>query len=223
MSNPYLLAADNSPALLPLLRENPSLARGQDEHGYSLIHAAASYDHLDLLRALVGEFHVPVDLKDEDGETALFVVETVDAARVLVQELGLDPKITNDDGLTAKEKIEAEGDWPGVTQFLAGIEAAGGSGGSASGSAGVETNGEVAAPMEIPPAPDGLQVRVGTMLEPEETSQEMDAEFRQRIEELAARPDFDTPEAQAQLRQLIRDAVTDQELSEDRNVRPRQG
>ena len=77
--NPFLLAADNSPELLPLLRENPALASAQDDHGYSLIHAAASYNHLNLLRTLVRELHVDVDLKDEDDETALFVVETPDA------------------------------------------------------------------------------------------------------------------------------------------------
>ena len=86
--NPYLLAADNSPELLPLLRSNPALASSQDEHGYSLVHAAASYNHLDLLRALVRDLHVDVNLKDEDDETALFVVETPEAAKVLVEELG---------------------------------------------------------------------------------------------------------------------------------------
>lgn len=220
-ANPYLLAADNSPDLLPLLRENPALAPAQDEHGYSLIHAAASYNHLDLLRALVRELHVPVDLKDEDGETALFVVETVDAAKVLVQELNLDPAITNDEGVTAREKIEAEGDWPDVAQFLASLETGGGADGEAKKQP--ETNGETAAPVELPPVPEGLEVRVGTMTEAEETSQEVDPEFRRRIEELAAREDFHTAEGQAQLRQLVQDAVSGQGLSEDRNVRPRQG
>jgi hypothetical protein len=216
--NPYLLAADNSPDLLPLLRENPSLASAQDEHGYSLIHAAASYNHLDLLRALVRELHVPVDLKDEDGETALFVVEAVAAARVLVQELGLDPKLTNDDGLTAKEKIIAEADWPEVAEFLASIEAGDGAGGGASV---VETNGAPAIPSELPPAPEGLEVTVGTTLEADEAGAEVDPEFRRRIEELAASGDLHTPEGQARLRQLVQDAVADQGLNEERNVRPR--
>lgn len=84
--NPFLLAADNSSALLSLLRENPRKASLQDEHGYSLVHAAASYNRLDLLRALVREFDVDVNLKDEDDETALFVVETVEAAKLLVED-----------------------------------------------------------------------------------------------------------------------------------------
>src|SRR6478735_11436939 len=121
--NPFLLAADNNPTLLPLLREKPALASSQDEHGYSLVHAAASYNHLDLLRALVREFNVDVDLKDEDNETALFVVETQDAAQVLVEELGANINHRGSEGLTAREKIEAEAEFPAVAEYLAMIEA----------------------------------------------------------------------------------------------------
>jgi ankyrin repeat protein len=210
--NPYLLAADNPQALLALLREDPSLASGQDEHGYSLVHAAASYNHLDLLRALIREFQVPVDLKDEDGETALFVVETAAAARVLVEELGLDAKIQNEEGLTAREKIEAENEFPDVAEYLQSLEA-----GSSSGANGATNGG-----MELPPLPEGLQVTMGTMNEAEGSEQQVDPEFRRRIEELAAREDFQTPEGQAELRRLVEEAISGEGFSEERSVRPRQ-
>lgn len=219
--NPYLLAADNPAALLDLLREDPSIAPRQDEHGYSLIHAAASYNHLDLLRTLVHDYNVPVDLKDEDGETALFVAESVNAAKVLIDELGLDPKIKNDEGMTALEKIRTEDEFPALARHLAQYETEQGTNGSS-------TNGNVAAEsgevtMDLPPPPEGLSVRVGTMPEQiDEITMEVDPEFRRRIEELAAREDFDTPEGQAGLRQLVEDTIADQGLSEDRNVRPRQ-
>jgi hypothetical protein len=219
--NPYLLAADNPAALLDLLREDPSIAPRQDEHGYSLIHAAASYNHLDLLRTLVHDYNVPVDLKDEDGETALFVAESVNAAKVLIDELGLDPKIKNDEGMTALEKIRTEDEFPALARHLAQYETEQGTNGSS-------TNGNVAAEsgevtMDLPPPPEGLSVRVGTIPEQiDEITMEVDPEFRRRIEELAAREDFDTPEGQARLRQLVEDTIADQGLSEDRNVRPRQ-
>lgn len=209
--NPYLLAADNPQALITLLNENPSLASGQDEHGYSLIHAAASYNHLNLLRALVREFKAPVDLKDEDGETALFVVETVDAARVLVEELGLDTKIQNSDGQTAREKIEAEGDYPEIAEFLQTFEA-GPSG----------ANGTTSGDMALPPVPEGLKVTMGTMDEADAGEQQPDPEFRRRIEELAAREDLQTPEGQAELRRLVEEVLGGQGFSEERSVRPRQ-
>ncbi|KAK4233887.1 ankyrin repeat domain-containing protein 53 [Achaetomium macrosporum] len=209
--NPYLLAADNPTALLSLLRENPSLASGQDEHGYSLLHAAASYNHLDLLRSLIREFKVPIDIKDEDGETALFVVETVEAARVLVEELELDAKLQNAEGQTAREKIEAEAEWPAVAKYLQTLE-------SASSSANVAQNGS---DIELPPLPEGLKVTMGTMDAAEAEEQQPDPEFRRRIEELAAREDFQTPEGQAELRRLIEEAISGQGFGDERSVRPR--
>ncbi|KAB5535182.1 hypothetical protein GE09DRAFT_353994 [Coniochaeta sp. 2T2.1] len=214
--NPYLLAADNPAALVDLLRQDPSIASSQDEHGYSLIHAAASYNHLDLLRTLVREYNVPVDLRDEDGETALFVVESVNAAKVLIDELDLDPKIKNDEGQTAPEKIREEDEYPALARHLAQYET-GQQNGVDSGEREEEVN------MSLPPPPEGLSVRVGTMPEQvEEMTMEVDPEFRRRIEELAARDDFDTPEGQARLRQLVEDTIADQGLGEERNVRPRQ-
>ncbi|KAK0636520.1 hypothetical protein B0T17DRAFT_480461 [Bombardia bombarda] len=214
--NPYILAADSPEALVTLLRQDRSLATGQDEHGYSLVHAAASYNHLDLLRTLIREFSVPVDLKDEDGETALFVVETVDAARVLVEELGLDAKLANDEGMTAREKIESEGELPALVEYLAGLEL------GHAGTNGV-VNGDGPSYLDLPPAPEGVRVTMGTMDEAEASGQQPDPEFRRRIEELASRVDFETPEGEAQLRQLVEESILGGGgLSEERSVRPRQ-
>ncbi|KAJ4174499.1 hypothetical protein NW754_004918 [Fusarium falciforme] len=204
MSNPnvYLLAADNDPALLPLLREKPALAASQDEHGYSLVHAAASYNHLNLLRALIREFNVDVDLKDEDNETALFVVETVAAAKILV-EAG------------ANKKIESEGDFPIVAEYLARIEAKQAN----------DTASTAAAvlPEAIPPPPEGMKVTVGTMDESQDIPEDVDPEFRRRIEELAGRDDFNTPRGQAELRKLVEDAILGEGIGDERNVRSKQG
>ncbi|ROW07031.1 hypothetical protein VPNG_06621 [Cytospora leucostoma] len=218
--NPFLLAADNPSALLDLLREDPSIASGQDEHGYSLLHAAASYNHLDLLRALVNDYNVPVDLLDEDSETALFVVETVEAARVLVEELGLDIGITGDEGQTARQRLEQDGDFPEVAEYLASKEANGVNGSSsAQGVNGTSINGGD----EIPPVPQGLAVNFGAVPEGEVAEGSPDPEFRRRIEELAAREDFNTADGQEALRRLVEEAVAGEELAEDRNVRSRQG
>ncbi|KAH6609854.1 ankyrin repeat-containing [Trichoderma cornu-damae] len=209
-SNPFLLAADNSPALLPLLREQPALASAQDEHGYSLVHAAASYNHIDLLRALVEELKVDVNLRDEDDETALFVVETPDAAKVLV-ELGVDVLHRGLDGLTAREKIEGEAEFPDVAAYLATVE---------SEKAGEEL--EATAAEMVNNAPEGIKVTVGTMDEMQDIPTEVDPEFRRRIEELARREDFNTAQGQADLRKLVEEALLDQGLAEGRNVRSKQ-
>ncbi|KAI2609336.1 ankyrin repeat-containing protein [Hypoxylon fragiforme] len=207
-ANPFLLAADNSPELLPLLRQNSELAAGQDSHGYSLLHAAASYNHLELLRALVLEFNVDVNLRDEDEETALFVVETVDAARLLVEELGADITIRGSEGFTAREKIDEEGDFPEVAEYLESKED-----GNSAPALSNGTNGEL--------PHDELNLYLsGWAPASEEDDVEIDPIFRRRIEEIIARPDYRDPTGQHALRQVIEEMM----LAEDpisRNVRQR--
>ncbi|KAJ4409236.1 hypothetical protein N0V82_009509 [Gnomoniopsis sp. IMI 355080] len=229
--NPFLLAADSPNLLLELLRDEPQLASQQDDHGYSLLHAAASYNHIALLRALVIDFNVPVDLRDEDNETALFVVETVEAARVLVEELSLDTSLRGDEGTTAREKIESEGDFPEVAAYLRGREQADGGqvvNGTTPEAPAVAVNGQVngdgGGNGELPPVPQGLEVAFGTMSEAEVGGGEApDPEFRRRIEELAAREDFHTEAGQAELRRLVQDAIAGEDLGAERNVRQREG
>ena len=214
-ANQFLLAADNAPQLLPLLRSNPSLASGQDDHGYSLMHAAASYNHLDLLRALVNEFHVNVDLRDEDGETALFVAETMDCAKVLVEELHGDITVRGHEGKTARERIEDDGDFPEVAVYLR-IKELEASGAEINGVDERSTTNGIHRP---PPVPEGISVDIGTMV-PEDAGEVVDPEFRRRIEELAARDDFQGEEGQRELRELITEAIRG-EVGQEREVRRR--
>lgn len=162
---------------------------------------------------------MPVDLRDEDSETALFVVETVEAARLLVEELGMDTALTGDEGLTAREKIQQDGDFPAVAEYLAGKE---GAAPAREGAAPAHVNGTGPNGC-LPPAPQGLSVNFGTVNEDEAGSAPPDPEFRRRIEELATREDLGTEAGQAALRQLVEEAVAGQDLAQERSVRPRQG
>lgn len=217
MPNPFLLAADDAPALLPLLRANPSLASSQDDHGYSLIHAAVSYNHLDLLRTLVNEFKVDVNIRDEDNETALFVAETVEVARVLIEELGADPNITGDEGTTAAQSIQAEGDFLEVAAYLAPL-----SEGDNTTQANGNSTSSTLEPVigQFPPLPAGLSIDMGTMAPEDIGDNEVDQEFRRKIEELAAREDFQGEAGQAELRALVTEAFRGQ-VDPDRDVRQR--
>lgn len=62
------------------------------------MHAAASYAHLEILEYLLsigGE----INLRDDDGDTPLYVVESVAMAEWMIAH-GADPALTNDEGLT---------------------------------------------------------------------------------------------------------------------------
>lgn len=198
--NLYVLAADNPSAVLTALRSEPSQASCQDAHGYSLLHAAASYGHLDLLRSLVHEFHVNVNLTDEDGETCLFVAERLDIAKCLVEELGVDVKHKNDEDMMAAEMIETDGSFPDVAAYLRVVT------GDVSSETMEQPLRDVHAP---PPLPPNVSVNIGTMQEQEVNGglDEIDSEFRRRIDELAAREDFHSEAGQSQLRALITDAI----------------
>jgi len=213
--NPFLLAAatpDPDPRLLPLLRSKPSLAATQDGHGYSLLHAAASYNHIDLLRALVGEFRVDVNLTDEDGETCLFVAETVDAAKCLVEELHIDLAVRNEEGMNAVEKFKSEQEYPDVAAYLHLYNTQ---------KASNDTEGDVA-DHHPPPLPPNVKIDINTLSEPwvNGLDQEPDPEFKKRIEELAANENFHSEAGQRELRELITDAVRGVG-QEERDVRRR--
>ena len=226
---------DSPDTVLTHLSSQPDLASKQDSHGYSLLHAATSYNHASLAKALVKDYHVDVNIRDEDGETPLFVAENVGIARTLIEELGADIDAKNEDDQTAEAKMEEDGDSPLVAAYLR--EAAGqGSGGSAA-SVIAQTGGahdtEAARAGTIstdpqsngvshpPPLPHGItDIRIGTM-EANDAANEPDPEFRRRIEELAARDDFQGEEGQRQLRELVQDAVLGLNPGDDRSTRRR--
>ncbi|KIR96866.1 ankyrin repeat-containing protein [Cryptococcus deuterogattii 2001/935-1] len=78
------------------------------------LHAAASYAHIDLLSYLLSIGGNP-NLTDDDGETPLYVVESIEVAKFLIDN-GADPKWKNEEGLTAAEQLEEE--HPDVAAFL---------------------------------------------------------------------------------------------------------
>jgi uncharacterized protein len=208
--NPFLLAANTpqpDPRLVPLLRSKPDLASAQDAHGYSLLHAAASYNHIELLKILVNELSVDVNLKDEDGETCLFVVETIEAAKTLVEDLHIATDTRNNEGQTALEKLESEEEYPNIALWLRQRE-------------GDPSRPSPANATALPTLPPNVRIGLNTADESSALAeQEPDPEFRRRIEELAARDDFQSEENQRELRTLITDAVRD--VSDDREVRRR--
>lgn len=196
------LVPERPEVVLEKLRAHPELVAKQDVHGYSLVHAAASYGHEDLLKALITEFNADVNIRDEDAETALFNVEEVRMAKVLV-ELGIDKDLPNNEGQTAQQKLSDEDEQPEVAAYLLSLSTGTNTSSTSAGQPAHEANGV----QRPPPLPNGLQLNVGTM-NAGDAGDEPDPEFRRRIEELASNPDFQGEAGQEELRRLVHDAIS---------------
>ena len=218
MANPFhLIAESNIPAVLSLLQTQPSLINTADAHGYTLLHAAVSYNHISLIRHLVSDLQANVNIRDEDGETPLFFAESVEMAKVLVEELGAEIHLRNEDGLDPAEKMEDDGDCLLVAAYLRDVLA-----NRHTGNADGVHQQQQSSVQPLPPPPPNVEITVGTMTVPEEGGGEtrdgdnnnqgtaavvVDEEFKRRIERLAARDDFRDVEGQKELRTLVTEAV----------------
>ena len=111
------LVPDAPDSVLSQLRLWPQLASQQDAHGYSLLHAATSWQSKTLLKALVEEFKVDPNIKDESNETCLFNAESVDFAKELLS-LGVSIDAVNDEGQTAADYLDDEDEAPQVAAYL---------------------------------------------------------------------------------------------------------
>lgn len=93
----------------------------KDENGYTPVHAAASYGHMDLLRYLIGKGG-DINVTDEDGDSALHTVEELEVAKQLVEEFKADYKLKNTEGQTPFEKLQEEDEFPELIHYLAGLQ-----------------------------------------------------------------------------------------------------
>lgn len=202
------LVPERPSTVIEQLQAHPELASKQDAHGYSLLHAAVSYGHKDLMKILVDTYHVDPNIKDEDEETCLFNAESIEFAHEALN-LGVRLDAKNADGLTAAEKLDDEDEQPEIAAYLRRVA----QGGEPAATQPSEEDTATSSSTQVngthppPPLPDGVQVNVGTMAQ-DEVGDEPDPEFRRRIEELAAREDFEGEEGQRELRNLIQDAVS---------------
>jgi hypothetical protein len=205
-------------SILTSLSQHPQLASASDAHGYSLVHASVSYNQLNVLRTLINEYKADVNILDEDSETPLFAAEQADVARVLVEELGADWRAKNAENKTAEERIAEEEGENEVVLYLRSLRLGGPESANGGSSRATIETADVHPP---PPLPNGVKVEVGTMAEAE-MGDAPDPEIRRRIEELAAREDFQSEEGQRQLRELVTEVVTGMGAEDvGRNVRRR--
>ncbi|KAJ2356233.1 hypothetical protein IWW50_002837 [Coemansia erecta] len=81
-----------------LVEKDKSKVNEKDENGYTPLHAAASWKHLQLLQYLLDNGG-DVDIVDSDGDTPLHICEDIKCAELLLAR-GADPEKKNHEGLT---------------------------------------------------------------------------------------------------------------------------
>ncbi|ORY79326.1 ankyrin repeat-containing domain protein [Leucosporidium creatinivorum] len=173
-SNIWTAASEGNFARVVELVEGGLSPSVQDENTYTPLHAAASWGHVDILRYLVSKGG-DINTLDGDGESPLFVVESAEMARVVI-ELGGDATLRNLEGVSAAESL-AE-DYPHVSLYLRSL-----TGESATS---FDPNG----PSEAGPAPDldaptdELLDRVRVIMEASERGEISGAEVDDRLREV---------------------------------------
>lgn len=118
--NIWTAASDGRQDLVEqILAQNSGLnANSKDPNGYTPVHAAAAYGHIELLKKLCKQYNGDINIRDSDGDTPLHHCEDVDTARVIVEELGADINLTNEEEKTALQSFEEDAEFPELIQYM---------------------------------------------------------------------------------------------------------
>lgn len=117
--NIWVAASDGRADLVEKYLAEGFTANSKDPNGYTAVHAAAAYGHVDLLRKLCSaECGGDINIRDSDGDTPLHHCEDVETARVIIEELGGDFTLVNDEGKTALQVLEDDAEFPELIQYI---------------------------------------------------------------------------------------------------------
>lgn len=124
MSNYWIAASEgNLEAVRRFVETGGVDVNAADPQGYTAVHAAASYDHVELLEYLFSKGG-NANVQDGDGDTPLHHCESVDTARILVAH-GADWTLKNSEGQSPASYIVEEAEFPELGRYLQCLEAEG--------------------------------------------------------------------------------------------------
>ncbi|KAL6942573.1 hypothetical protein ACO0QE_003752 [Hanseniaspora vineae] len=117
--NIWIAASDGRQDLVENYLANGLSAVAKDPNGYTPMHAAASYGHLQLLEFLVNKHNGDINVRDEDGDTPLHHVEDAATAKFVIEQLHADPNLRNNEHLTALDNLLQDSDSdPQLVEYL---------------------------------------------------------------------------------------------------------
>jgi uncharacterized protein len=206
-------------SVIQKLEAHPDVAPMGDFFGYTLLHAAASYSQGELARLLVRQYAVSTETVDEDGDSPLFYAESVDMARLLIEELGADAGWRNHDGDTFVQVLQRnveEGDVEGwELDMLSYIDSLNGRSKSAeepgkseeADTSEQETQTDSVA--DTPAASADVSSTVASSSSSAQPRQgDFESTFRTRIEALTVRDDLNSATGQAEVRGLAQELLS---------------
>jgi ankyrin repeat protein len=196
VSNIWVAAADNQYDIVQqYISSGQFTANSKDENGYTPIHAAVSYGHLELLQFLIDNGG-DINVQDNEGDTPLHHVEDLTTAKYLVEKLAADYKRKNNDNMTPGQYIEDDGEFPDVAQYLLSLS---------HDKPEQNDGGSFLSSLPVPGDIDGHQIRY-TMEEDNENAQQLSPEeLEERRKKLEAVLTSENPEEA--LRELVQNAV----------------
>ncbi|KAI8336642.1 ankyrin repeat-containing domain protein [Chlamydoabsidia padenii] len=116
--NLWVAAGDGQLDRVKELVESGAEVNAKDNFGYTPIHAAVSYNQKEVLDYLLNNGG-DINVEDFEKDTPLYVCETVDMAKFILDR-GANPSHKNQDGISPAQTANEEG-WKDVAQLLASI------------------------------------------------------------------------------------------------------
>ncbi|KAG8762584.1 hypothetical protein FRC15_008436 [Serendipita sp. 397] len=113
--NIWVAASDGELERVQYLIEEEGISpNAPDPNTYTPMHAAASYGHINVLEYLVSKGG-DVNITDEDGDTPLYTVESMEVAKWLVDNGAIVERVNSEDISPAQHLFD---DYPAIAQFL---------------------------------------------------------------------------------------------------------
>lgn len=198
VNNIWVAAADNDlQAVQDYISTGQLSPNSKDPNGYTPIHAAVSYGHVELLKYLIDQGG-DINIQDTEGDSPLHHAEDLKIAKLLVEQYKADWKLKNNEGQTPADYIEEDDEFPEVVQYLRSLNHD-------------NPSTQEGTLLDTLPRPDEVEGhKISYSYQNEDIEIQIDDAQREQLREIA---ESENPEAK--LRHFVKEAVHNQFFSDD--------